>query len=336
MSHSSGIPVSSELKQTFTSANSDSQVRFIQARIVNDEIVPVLTGQKQSSGDQDLGNVVSLLKVDEASYVIYRFDDNQHQWALFRYVPDRCKVKDKMLYASTVANLKQQLGNNFFVEEVHGTVPDDFSEKGYKHHTISKMTEAPLTEREQIKKAEAESGEIYSGGASTYVHGVSFPVETSAMDAIRAFLSGSVNYIQVAIDCQNEKIIADHSGIVDVNSIQNEIPKNEPRFHFFAYEHQHEGQTITSNVFVFSCPDGSKGTKSAPVRMRMLYSASKANVGELLVAAGGKIDARFEVNAPEDFIEDDLVNQLHPKVEKKESSFSKPSRPGKGARKLIR
>jgi len=335
MSHSSGISVSSALKEKFGEVLSDDSVRFLQAQIQNsEEIVPVTTVKRQGAWEDDLQLVVSMMKPDEACYVIYRLDGEG--CLLFCYVPDRCKVKDKMLYASTLSNLKQQLGSNYFTDDVHGTVPDDFSAKGYKQHTISKRTEAPLTEREQIKKAELESGEIYTGGASTYVHGVSFPVEASTTDALKAFLSGSVNYVQVAIDCQNERIIADHSGIVDFQGLIAEIPKHEPRFHFYAYQHEHEGSTVTSHVFIFSCPDGSKGTKSAPIRMRMLYSSSKANVTNILSTDGGKIAAKLEINSPEDLVEEDLYTQLHPVVEKKEANFSKPSKPGKGTRKLIR
>jgi len=334
MSHSSGIPVSGALKDTFGQAVSNADVRFVHAQIQNEEIVPVKTYNKQGSFEDDLSQVTSLLQVDQAAYIIYRLDGSE--WALFCYVPDKCKVKDKMLYASTLSNLKIQLGNNYFTDEVHGTVPDDFSKKGYSHHLVSKKTEAPLTEREQQKKAEMESGEIYSGGASTYVHGVNFPIEASAMDALKKFQAGENNYVQISIDCDKERIQLDHAGKIDFSGLTGEVPLSEPRFHFFAYQHDHEGQDTTSYVFVFSCPDGSKGTKSAPIRMRMLYSSSKANVTNVLTQLGGKIDAKLEINAPEDLSEADLLAQLHPVTEKKENNFSKPSRPGKGTRKLIR
>jgi len=112
-----------------------------------------------------------------------------------------------MLYASSRSNLKQQLGNNYFIDEVFGDNANDFSIKGYQHHVESKKTEAPLTEQEQIKRNEMESGEIYSGGASTYVHGVAFPVESAVTTAAKKLIGGELDYIQIAIDCDNEKII---------------------------------------------------------------------------------------------------------------------------------
>jgi len=296
----------------------------------------VQTYGKKGSWEDDLVLVTSILKMDQAAYIIYHMDEG-NEWSLFCYVPDRCKVKDKMLYASTLSNLKNQLGSNYFHDELHGTLPDDFSLKGYTHHRISKNTEAPLTEREQQKKSELESGEIYSGGSSTYVHGVSFPIDNNAMEAINKFNNNQLNYVQIAIDCDKERIILDNSkDNISFDQLKECIPLHEPRFHFYSYNHDHQSNHVKSHVFIFSCPDGSKGTKSAPIRMRMLYSSSKANVTNILTNNNGKLDAKLEINSPEDLNEEELNVLLHPVSEKKESNFSKPSKPGKGTRKLIR
>jgi len=70
--------------------------------------------------------------------------------------------------------------------------------------------------------------------------------------------------------------------------------------------------------------------------MRMLYSSSKAAVAEIMTQVGSKIDGRLEVNSGEDLDEEELINLLHPQAAAKKQEFSKPSRPGKGGRKLIR
>lgn len=70
--------------------------------------------------------------------------------------------------------------------------------------------------------------------------------------------------------------------------------------------------------------------------MRMLYSSSKANVSEILVSAGGKIDCRIEVNTPDDISQELIDVTLHPPKEEKAAAFAKPVKPGKGARRLIR
>jgi len=334
MSHSSGIPVSSGLKEKFGSSLSDTSVRLIKAQIENEEIIEVLTKQVNGSLEDDLSQVAELLEKDRPCYILYKLDGSS--WILLCYVPDKAKVKEKMIYASTRFNLKQQLGLNYFTDEIFGTVPADFSREGYRLHVTSKKMEAPLTESEQLKKNEIESGEIHVGGSSTYVHGVAFPVDNSVMDAVNGLINGSHGYVRIAIDCSAEKIILDTKENIDLDAFKNQINKEEPRFHFFNYTHEFEGSTVTSCVFVYSSPDGSKGTKSAPVRMRMLYSSSKANVSEIVNKSGGKIDAKLEVNSGEDIDEEALLLQIHPQQEKKEQNFSKPTMPGKGPRRLIR
>jgi twinfilin-like protein len=275
------------------------------------------------------------LDAEKASFVLYRMDSGD-QWLLLCYVLDKAKVKDKMLYASTRANLKQQLGLNYFIDEVFGTVSADFTLQAYKKHLEWKKAEAPLTEQEIIKKNELESGPVYSGGKSTYVHGVAFPVDAPVMDALQQLKSGKVNYVQIAIDIEKEKIILDHSGKIGASGLSDEISTEVPRFHFFNYQHNFEGNDMTSTVFVFSCPDGSKGTKSAPVKQRMLYSSSKENVANIFTSNGGKIEAKLEINTPDDITEEIVMNTLHPPKEEKKAAFSKPLKPGKGGRTLIK
>jgi len=337
MSHSSGIPVSSELRDSFGTSITSKEKRLFKVQIQNEQLVEVGSKPFNSNWESDLGVVIELLDKDQASYIIFRNDSDTPQFILFCYVPDKAKVKDKMMYASTRSNLKQQLGLNYFVDEVFGTVSADFTLSGYKHHVESKKSEAPLTEHEQMRQQERSSGDVYIGGSSaTYVHGVAFPVENDAVNALKQLVGGSVNYVQIKIDCDAEKIKLDHSSNIDFDSLGSEVRPDEPRFHFFAYTHEFEGSNVTSNVFIYSCPDGSKGTKSAPVRMRMLYSSSKANVADVLTQAGGKVDGKIEVNTSEDITEEVLLNILHPQKEEKKAAFSKPSRPGKGGRKLIK
>jgi len=341
MSHSSGIPVSDSLKNSFGNAVSAKNKRLFKAVIENEQVIEVsnlpITG---STWDQDIEQVPKMLDKTAACYILFRLDSegpSGYHWLLMCYVNDLAKVKDKMLYAATRANVKQQLGLNFFFDDIFGTVPNDFSKKGYDLHVSSKKMDAPLTEQEQIKQAEKSSWEIYSGGQSAYVHGVAFPVDNAAIDAIKKLASGSVNYVQIAIDIEKEKIILDHtSSLANFAALGNQISLEEPRFHFYGYQHDYEGQQVTSYIFVYSCPDGSKNTKSAPVKMRMLYSSSKANVCNLMSTSSTNIGAKFEINAADDVTEEAVFEQLHPKAAEKAKTFSKPSRPGKGGARITR
>ena len=145
------------------------------------------------------------------------------------------------------------------------------------------------------------------------------------------------------IDAEAEKITLAGTKKLDISDLPAQVPSDEPRFHFFRYDHEHEGQQLKSIgmtqerergergerserpfsnfylVMVYSCPDGSGNTKSAPVRQRMLYSSSKANIENILQSIGGKCDIKVEVNQSSEVAPDAIHNQLHPpKEEKKE------------------
>lgn len=75
---------------------------------------------------------------------------------MFCYVPDKAKVKDKMLYAASRATLKQQLGSQYFTEDIFGTVPSDFSKDGFEAHVRARKSEAPMTESELRKRAQVD------------------------------------------------------------------------------------------------------------------------------------------------------------------------------------
>jgi len=328
-------------KLCWRSALTSNNKRAIKALIKDHQVVEVAsTPISSNTWEHDIEVVQQHFEKDAACYILFRLDSQGptgYHWVLMCYVPDLAKVKEKMIYASTRSNLKQQLGATYFTDEIFGTVPGDFSKKGYEHHITSKKVEAPLTEQEQIKHQEKTSGEIYSGGQSSYVHGVAFPVDEKAIQAMKDLAGGSVNYVQISIDCDKERILLDHTATIGgFGDLAEQISITEPRYHFFAYAHQYEGADTTSFVFLYSCPDGSKNTKSAPVKMRMLYSSSKANVSNLLSAANAQIGAKFEINAADDVTEEQIFEALHPKKAEQTKTFAKPIRPGKGGARLTK
>lgn len=54
----------------------------------------------------------------------YRLDQKNetgYDWLLISWSPDEAPIRQKMLYASTKATLKQEFGNSSITEELHGT-----------------------------------------------------------------------------------------------------------------------------------------------------------------------------------------------------------------------
>jgi len=283
--------------------------------------------------EKDFDLVPPVLTDNEACYILYRTEERQPTenflWYLLCYVPDKCKVRDKMVYASTRANLKSGLGTNNFIDDIFGTNKAEFNSKGFASWKKHQEAEVPLTELEQQQNEDLEMG-LFKGGVGTstaYVHGIAFPVEPEVISAFKSFNGGSINYIQIAIDPANEKIILSKTGDYSLSEVPSQFPSNEPRFHYYRWSHSNDGDHFNSIIYCYSCP-------SSPVKLRMLYSTSKANVSSVAESNGIVANCRIEItNAPE-FNENDLRPILHPPkpVEKKTISKPKPS----GERKLIK
>jgi len=340
MSHSSGIPVSKALSDTFGDALTSEQTRFIKAQIVNEEVVPITTSPLSSNFEDDLDKVPEFLDPTDPSYVLFRLDEKNSSgyiWVLMCYVPDKAKVRDKMTYASTRATVRRSLGGSYFGYEMFGTLPNEFNRQGYKTFMTMQKAENPLTWTERQSIQEKEQGVFVGGTSTAYIHGVSFPVESSATQALQDLLSGGKNYVQLAIHVESEKIVLDHTSDVTIDTLGGEVPTNDqPRFHFFRYDHTFEDDELKSIIMVFSCPDGTGGTERASVKLRMLYSSSKANIENILTSLGGKVVVKLEVNSAEEVTADAILAILHPQKEEEKKAFAKPKGPSKGGKRLIR
>jgi twinfilin-like protein len=335
MSHSSGITVSEELLAAFSNVSRSTNTRFIQVQIQNETKLEKVNEGHVSASDweKDFDLVPSVLSDNEACYILYRTDEksssDSYLFYLLCYVPDKCKVRDKMLYASSRANLKSGLGGNHFIDDIFGSTKNDFNNHGFAAWKQHQEAGAPLTNEEIQHQEDLEQG-VFKGGSGTssaYVHGVAFPVDDDVLGAFKSFTSGSINYIQIAIDPNNERIILSKTGSFPIDEVPAQFPSNEPRFHYYRWSHQHEGSEVHSVVYCYSCP-------SSPVKLRMLYSTSKANVSTVAESNGINADCKIEITNASEFNETDLTVILHPPKAQQKKTITKPKPTGN--RQLIR
>lgn len=110
------------------------------------------------------------------------------------------------------------------------------------------------------------------------------------------------------------------------------IPDSEPRYSVFNFKHNHEGDSLSSVVFVYSCPG-----YSCSIKQRMLYSTCKAPLVDLIEDdLGIELAKKLEIGEGSDFTNDWLYDQLHPAKTVFKAKFARPARPGAGGRRLIR
>lgn len=62
-------------------------------------------------------------------------------------------MRQKMLYASTKATLKQEFGGGQIRDDLYGNVKEDITLDGYKKHLMSAAAPGPLS-REEMEREE--------------------------------------------------------------------------------------------------------------------------------------------------------------------------------------
>jgi hypothetical protein len=105
-------------------------------KLLEAELVDVASQAVGGSWEDDFSAVAPQLEATEPCYILYRLDSTNnlgYEWALFTYVPDKAKVRQKMVYSSTKASLKMSLGGGRFSQEIHGTVPVRSTYLYYSH-----------------------------------------------------------------------------------------------------------------------------------------------------------------------------------------------------------
>jgi twinfilin-like protein len=110
-----------EIRSAFIAAQDNHSVRLLKIAVNNESLV--LNGVLDGSGNgsaEDFNNLLNHnLSDNEASLVIFRMSEEgfSNSWLLIAWVPDGCRVRDKMLYSSSREDLKRGLGIGYFTAE---------------------------------------------------------------------------------------------------------------------------------------------------------------------------------------------------------------------------
>lgn len=304
--------------------------------------------------------VTPLIEENVPCYILYRLDTKTQvgpAWLLISWVPDTATIRQKMVYASTKATLKQEFGSAHITEEIHATSQDETTLEGYKRHKRAIASPAPLTTREEelaeLRRVEVNT-DINTESRHQTLGGLSCPLSEAAKQAIQDVLRGSYDYLQFRIDLEAEQIHVSHAGVVALSDLPKHVPDDHARYHLYLFKHTHEGDYLESYVFVYSMPG-----YSCSVRERMMYSSCKApfletlqsygiDVAKKVISMDNNCQKKFiqiskfcllqlEIDSGSELTEEFLQEELHPKKMLHRPAFAKPKGPpNRGARRLTK
>lgn len=100
-----------------------------------EELVLAFHKDIKNAWERDYENyVMPQLEENQPCYILFRLDSKNasgYEWLFISWSPDTATIRQKMLYASTKATLKQEFGTGQIKEEIHGTVLSDITLEGY-------------------------------------------------------------------------------------------------------------------------------------------------------------------------------------------------------------
>jgi len=285
---SANLGVSAKLASAFEKAQT-SKVRWVAASI--EDVTFDAVAQGASSGDlaadlsearKSLGKdgLMVLVCVDEAS--------SPKQWVVVAYVPETCKIRKRMLFASGRADIKVKLGQAFFRGEAFCVDPAELTPETVLRERVG-LEELPYTMQELALKEDIAQQARPSEAMGKGMASVEFPVTPALEGKMAEFKAGGVDWIECVVT-KDEKI--DVVSAVRINdlaaSVTARVDAQNPRFYLVKRLGTPRGDRT---YLVFSCPE------SSPVRLRMVYSTCKASI---LEQGGISFDKLLEIRAPDE------------------------------------
>ncbi|KAF5405786.1 Twinfilin actin binding protein 2 [Paragonimus heterotremus] len=328
MTHQSGIRADEHVAAQMV-ASQRNNVRALQVGIEEESLVIGAVEHIRSSWKNDYDrSILHLLDDSTPCYVFFKLDsvtEFGHDWLMINWVPEKATVRDKMLYASTKAAVRKQFGDHLIKEELNGNTVSDVSLRGFEQHLAAKAAPAPLTaaEREKAKILNNEmSGGFYD--ARQTVGSVSFELTEEAVLSLQEFLQGVLDYVQLMIDIEHEKITtACCCKRIEPHRIVQQTPENEGRYHVYRFKYEHGGRMNASLLFMHSI----SGYQSS-VKSRMLYSSCKSSLlSQLERQFGLQFDHRLETDNMKELTAEYLLDILYPKPTEQKPKFEKPQGP---------
>jgi len=334
MSHQSGVTSSDALDEVFAESLASDKNRLIKIDIDPDSMTLIPSAVRATDKDWDIDYeafVLDVVEKDRCCFIMFRLDTTNAQgydWIFTSFSPDFAAVRDKMVYASTRATLKSLINPAYIKQELFGTVPEDIDLDGYEKHLESEAAPAPLSMEEQEKK-ELQRLEVgVDVGSSTrkamVATGIAFPVDEEGRAELSNFKEGKVDFVQFMLDIDGEIIKLTQAGNLAVDEAGALCPADQARYCLYKFKHNHEGEELATNLFVYSCP-----AFELPVRDRMLYASCKSPLLDIIEGEFEiEIVKKMEIENGTEFTHEEFYSTLHPVAQVHALKFSRPKGPG--------
>jgi len=289
-----------------------------------------------ANAEQDFNSIlVDSLAETEAMFLIFSLSNGgieKQSWMLLSWVPDGCRVRDKMLYSSSREDLKRTLGLGYFQAEYAANLQSDVTWEQFQSTLNREFDRDILTETERLVLDEKvmtanESVKIKSSAMGV----LPFEMTEQVIEKLNEFKTETCNWVEMTLESETVSLLS-AKNVSTSSKFQQHV--SEEQASFIAVRLPKSTGEIVS-FFIFSCPE------NVPVRSKMTMSSSKASVLAAAQQQGVTFDRTLEIRGSDE-IDDMLALELNEGANADGSvsssaasiAHNKPSRPGKGKAKV--
>lgn len=311
--------IQQEVFDSFLAAQNDGNIRYFKISIENETMILASTVNKDHTADIDFDRIlVPNLNESEAALYIYSLKDHflsADGWLLVVFVPDSCKVRDKMLYSSSKDYLKKKLGLQFFKHELAINDIKDISwSYFYTNNILNRSNLKVLSEQEKLIKEEKAltTQEVSSTVFKRASIGLQFDIDSKVTLALKEISNNMI----IEIILVDERIT--HKSTKSISN--NELLKTYISEDDACYYILQKNDTIS---MILSCPE------SVSARKKMTLASAKSTLSALCTDVGIKITKTIEISNNNDL--DPLLqeNKFDAASQAAIVKSSKPTAPGK-------
>ena len=211
------------------------------------------------------------------------------------WIPDNCKVRDKMLYSSSREDIKKALGLGYFSSEYYANTKEDLTWAQVLAYASKSDFDGPLTEKERLIQDENKLSQVESNTISSNAMGaLPFNMSEAVIAALTQFKAQEINWVDMHVE--NEEVQLSDAKQVDASGpLAEHVSPNSGRFlavqisstalsTVFHLAEKDSSSSSVLNFFVFSCPD------EIQVRMKMTMSSCKSAVLAAATCQGIKFE----------------------------------------------
>ena len=353
--HRSGVGVSRELSQQFSSLNGSSVAlpTFLSVTIEDEKFCvqnsAPATRPAREVADREVYQQALEACIQPSSPCIILFKPSTSSpvtslWCLIAYTPDDAVVKDKMLFASSRAQLKASLGAALFhATDLAASNREELSWNAFVAAFSSSSTQASRFDASRVQlmsKDEQDRLHVTSGVSTRLVRSsamakLSMPCDDSVQEHLSKAIStwSSMNSasrlgLLFKLEKTTETLMSETITFKSLDECASSLPSSEPRY-----------LVLPPNpdvLFVYYCPE------DAPRRLKMTYSTLKRNVLEMLqetlADTKWKDLKRMEVTEQSELTASNVEQAMRPPAATSATSsgFSRPARRGRGIARLTK